>query len=157
MMAARPIKLFLAVCVASAGVLALHNVGHAAPMAPAGAKAQAPPSLLTEVEIKCGKTDDGRFVCQNVKKSKKNKCAGPNDCGKGYRDLEKPNRYGACCEQIKGGSDGGAPDEKPKNDAPQSGACRQVEQMSQMSCRPPFDAISCGPVQNGKMTCCCVK
>jgi hypothetical protein len=29
-----------------------------------------------------------------------NKCFGDNSCPKGYRDLDKPNKYGACCEII---------------------------------------------------------
>lgn len=29
-----------------------------------------------------------------------NKCYGNNSCPKGYRDLAKPNKYGACCEII---------------------------------------------------------
>lgn len=97
-------------------------------------------------------------------------CEGPNDCGPGYRDLEKPSQYGACCELIKDdttdeGGDGGKVENAPpppppeqdndRNDLP--AACRLVENAQEMDCKAPLDAISCSAVENGKMTCCCVK
>lgn len=116
---------------------------------------------LIDIKLKC-KVIEGKFICFNQKNSQ-NKCAGPNSCGSGYRDLEQPNKYGACCEQIKGGSSGGSGGSggsqqgNSGGNQPTSGGCRTVQSMGQMSCRAPFGAMSCGPVQNGQMTCCCVK
>ena len=111
------------------------------------------------VKYRCGIDSDGSFGCKKIEKKNKNekssgagKCRGKNDCGPGYRDLERPNKYGACCEIIASPSKAEEP-EKPK-----TGGCRSVEKMSEMSCTPPFGAMSCGSQQaNGKMTCCCVK
>jgi hypothetical protein len=119
------------------------------------------------VKYKCGIDSDGSFGCKKVEKKNKNKdkhenknekssgagkCRGKNDCGSGYRDLDFPNKYGACCERIA------APSKTEEPEKPKSGGCRSVERMNEMSCSPPFAAMSCGaPQQNGKMTCCCVK
>ncbi len=126
---------------------------------------------VIEAKLKCGIREDGSFGCKKVdtkdhdkgsggNKDKNQgsnssgaaKCRGKNHCPAGYRDLDFPNKYGACCEQIPGS---GSSSQEP--DKPKTGGCRAVEKMSEMSCSPPFDAISCGPQQNGKMTCCCVK
>lgn len=115
--------------------------------------------LLIDVKLKC-KVVEGKFICFNQKKTTQNKCAGPNSCGPGYRDLEQPNRYGACCEEVKGSGSGGSSGSQQGNSGgnqPTSGGCRTVQSMGQMSCRAPFGAMSCGPMQNGQMTCCCVK
>lgn len=91
---------------------------------------------------------------EHDKKSEKdNICEGPNNCPPGYRDLETKSKYGACCELIKHEKD------EPQKDGPaqkpdQVGACRQVDNMQKMSCP---GAISCGPLENGHMTCCCAK
>ena len=159
----------LAVLVAATGMA---SPGFAMPQSamPTG---QAP--ALHDVKLKCGLNEDGRFFCKNVKRKmkqvggdgedhkkhgKKSKkvlnCEGPNDCGPGYRDLESPSKYGACCELIK--DDEPKKEEKAKQpDAPKTGACKQVENAQEMNCKPPFDAISCSAVENGVMTCCCVK
>lgn len=116
---------------------------------------------LLEVKLKCGFQPNGKFACKNVPDTNKGnnqgsgsgaaKCRGKNSCPPGYRDLDFPNKYGACCEQV-------AVPAKPQTpQTPTSGGCRAVEKMSQMSCSPPFSALSCGPLQNGRMTCCCVK
>lgn len=126
---------------------------------------------VIEAKIKCGIGEDGSFGCKKVDKKDRDKgsgsdrnrdrgsnssgaakCRGKNHCPAGYRDLDFPNKYGACCEQIP--KSGSSPQEPDK---PKTGGCRAVERMSEMNCSPPFDAISCGPLQNGKMTCCCVK
>ncbi len=131
---------------------------------------------LIEVKLKCGFNDNGQFVCKNVKKkkhhdndgdsssekhkkSKGNICEGPNDCGAGYRDLDTPSKYGACCEEVKDQTPEQEPKKEPTKepDVPKSGKCMQVEKMSDLSCSAPFDAYSCGPLENGVMTCCCVK
>jgi len=133
---------------------------------------------LTLVKLKCGLNEDGDFFCKNVKKhkhhddddneagehqgkhekhgkhsNKENICEGPNECPAGYRDLEKPSKYGACCEEIKDGDKA-----EQKNDAreePQkSSGCHQVANMQEMNCA---GAISCSARENGVMTCCCTK
>lgn len=133
---------------------------------------------LTLVKLKCGLTVDGRLTCENTKthdhdKSKSgehsnsggskmhngNKCEGRNECPAGYRDLEKANKYGACCQLIKDtpeNNDAPNKDEPKQGNAepPKSGGCHQVANMQEMSCG---GAISCGAIENGKMTCCCVK
>jgi hypothetical protein len=140
--------------------LATITTGALAP-APAGARPAGAADAIIEAKLKCRLTDDGRFVCENTK-NKNNKCSGPNDCGPGYRDLEKPSNHGACCEEIK---DAPKKDGKPNEDVPEkeeteppkSGGCRQVGNSAEMNCKAPFDAMSCGALENGKMTCCCVK
>ena len=115
-------------------------------------------------KLKCGFNESGKFICKNVNKKnssshqndsgssgQSNKCAGKNDCGSGYRDLDQPNRYGACCEEIK------ETEEPKKTNEPTTGQCLQVEKMSEMNCKAPFDALSCGALENGVMRCCCVK
>ncbi len=120
-------------------------------------------TLAIKVKLKCGIKEDGSFVCKNTKKTKNgehddpkssgkaNKCEGKNDCGAGYRDLDVPNKYGACCEAKKD-----AEDTKDTGGA-KTGKCMKVEKMSDLSCSAPFDAYSCGPAENGVMNCCCVK
>jgi hypothetical protein len=177
----------LAVLVAATGMA---SPGFAMPRSamPTG---QAP--ALQDVKLKCGLNEDGRFFCKDVKKKKKHdddgggdndkdhkkhgkkskkvlNCEGPNDCGPGYRDLETPGKYGACCELIKddttdkagnGGKVENAPSPPPpeedndRKDLP--AACRLVENSQEMNCKAPLDAISCSAIENGKMTCCCVK
>ncbi len=62
--------------------------------------------LLLQAKIKCSIDSDGDLTCTTKKKDEAggggggNKCSGINNCGKGYRDLDRPNKYGACCEQI---------------------------------------------------------
>lgn len=100
-------------------------------------------------------------------KPKGNKCRGKNDCGPGFRDLDFPNKYGACCEaktngpkddnKDAGNKDTGNKDTGKPKDEPKSGGCRSVSKMSEMSCTAPFGATSCSAMNNGKMTCCCVK
>lgn len=113
---------------------------------------------LVDVKYKCGIDADGSFGCKNVQKTDENekssgatKCRGKNDCPAGYRDLDFPNKHGACCERTS------SPSKTQEPEEPKTGGCRSIEKMSEMSCKPPFDAMSCGPQQNGKMTCCCVK
>jgi hypothetical protein len=81
----------------------------------AGREGRSP--LIVRAKVKCGIDDDGDFGCKIVKKkgdkgnqqneqgkqdqpSKGHKCTGNNDCPNGYRALTRPNKYGACCEQI---------------------------------------------------------
>ena len=136
----------------------LASPGYAMPRTLAKPSGAALPVI--EVKLKCGLGDDGVFRCVNVKKKQNEgnpprpgkKCKGPNDCGPGYRDLDAPNRYGACCEEVDAPAKG-----KEDETGPKTGKCQQVEQMNQLSCSAPFGSYSCGPLKDGVMTCCCVK
>ena len=150
-------------CVLRTGLVTLALLawpaGHGMTMPLGASRPDGVAAPLIEVKLKCGLTKDGTFVCKNDKKHKNkpktgdgeassndeqksskktNKCEGPNDCGPGYRDLDAPNRYGACCEEIK--------DEAKDNppDGPKSGTCQQVEAQNEMNCTAPFDVHSCG-------------
>jgi hypothetical protein len=67
--------------------------------------------VMQQGKLVCGKTkksddnddDDDGGDDDKPKKNKAtgNKCAGDNDCGAGYTDLETPNKYGACCEAAE--------------------------------------------------------
>ena len=46
----------------------------------------ATPPVVHQAKIKCGVNDDGELFCKTEKNKKDNKCAGENNCGKGFRD-----------------------------------------------------------------------
>ena len=83
---------------------------HALPgTSPGGPASIAAGTLVQPAKLRCGVNEDGDFVCTTKPKNNDggnggggggNKCAGKNNCGSGYRDLDSPNKYGACCEQI---------------------------------------------------------
>ena len=117
------------------------------------------------MKLKCGSRPRRFFRCANVKKDKDtqsegnrsrpgNKCKGKDQtiAARGYRDLDAPNRYGACCEELEAPAT-----EKQDETGPKTGKCEQVEQMNQLSCSAPFGSYSCRPLKVGVMTCCCAK
>lgn len=55
-------------------------------------------------KTKSGKNDNDDDDDDQPKNKKKsgNKCEGDNHCGAGYKDLETPNKYKACCEPNEG-------------------------------------------------------
>ncbi len=112
--------------------------------------------LVVEAKVKCGIDENGNFRCRNVKKHKDDNQDSKNSkthkCPDGYRVLKKKNKYGAYCEIIP-------VETKPKQPEPDLGACMEIvvsaNQGGGMGCASG-DPI-CGPVNNGKKTCCCPK
>jgi uncharacterized membrane protein YgcG len=92
---------------------------------------------VSAVKLKCRITSSGALKCINTNKKKKQTGESGGNGGSGSGS------------SGSGSSTGSSPQGSP--------GCRSVEKMSDLSCRAPFDAMSCGPVQNGRMTCCCVK
>ena len=111
----------IGVIISSLAVLGFVSIAGTAPFAKNIAAEVAAQDLLIQVDSKCRKVD-GDLVCGNKKgnknrddddgdddKPKKSKDKGiPKTCGKkvnceaGFVKLEKPNKYGACCEAREG-------------------------------------------------------
>ena len=111
----------IGVIISSLAVLGFVSIAGAAPFAKNIAAEVAAQDLLIQVDFKCRKVD-GKLVCGSTKgnknrddddedddqpKKSKDKVI-PKTCGKkvnceaGFVKLEKPNKYGACCEAREG-------------------------------------------------------